>query len=213
MSLGSYNELLAEVANWLHRSNLTAKIPTFVKLAETTINRRLVSASREVEAPLATEVGSRFVALPADFGSPLALTSDYVEPRYQFTMKTPEQLPVNDEQTGIPRFWAIDGENIAFECVPDAIYPLQFRYLQSLNLSSVSQTNDTFARYPELYLFGALANAAPFVRDDKSIALWKNEFNTRLLEAAAEASRNRGMAPLQTDIPAMMTNGRLTRCQ
>lgn len=199
--LRDYNWLMAAIADLLHRRDLGARIPDWIRMAEAKINRKLNIYAKEVDAPLVSEISSRFVALPADYGSPICLQSRHVEPRYDFTLLEASQLTINDVTSGLPEFWAIDGANIAFERPADQAYPLQFRYVQSLYLSSTNLTNTLLEKNPDLYLYGALVHSAPYLRDDQRIAIWKNEFDDALRQVAAEASRSKSMAPLRTEVP------------
>jgi hypothetical protein len=156
MTLATYAELQSEVIDWLHRSDLSAKVPVFIQNAENIINRRLHIFPVEVETNLVADIGSRFVALPADYGSPVSLQSVHIEPRYDFTSALVEQLRINDDEQGLPVYWAIDGANIAFEKNADAAYPLRFRYWKTVYLSNANPTNAVFARAPDLYLYGAI---------------------------------------------------------
>ena len=55
-----YNWLLATVADWTHRTNLSVSIPDFIRFAEGTINRRLNIYAQEEEAMLVTEASSSY---------------------------------------------------------------------------------------------------------------------------------------------------------
>lgn len=200
----SYAFLCEQVARWLHRSDLTDDIPNFVRMAEAQIYRRLNVFPREIEVDLVSEVGSRFVALPPDYAEPLGLWSSHVEPRYEFTATIASALPINDDDARLPIYWAIDGANIAFEVPTDQAYPLQFRYFQTTYLSNAVQTNPLFLRAPEMFLYGALSHAAPFLADDARTPMWEAKFKQLMLEVAAEASRSKSVATLQTEIPASL---------
>lgn len=204
MAISTYSELQAAVADTLHRSDLTVQIPNFINLAECAINRRLNIYSKEVEADIASVIGSRFVSLPTDYSSPIALWSNYVSPREEIVFTTPEQLPVDENVSTLPQYWAIDGANIAFDVMADQVYSLTFRYVQSVFLSDLQTTIPIFAKNPDLYLYGALAHSAHYTRDDPRLVTWKNEYASILREVAAEASRSKGMANLATDIPAIL---------
>lgn len=200
-----YNWLLAAVADWLHRSDLTSRIPDWIRMAEAKINRKLNIYAKELDAPLVSEVGSRLVVLPSDYGSPIQLQSRHVEPRYDFIALDASQMVIDDDSRGLPKFWAIDGANIAFERPADQAYPLQFRYVQALHLSSTNVTNVILEKNPDLYLYGALAHSAPYLRDDARVLTWKTEFDDILRQVAAEASRSKSMAPLRTEVPLGVT--------
>lgn len=199
-----YNWLLATVADWTHRTNLTVTIPDFIRFAEGTIYRRLTTYAQEIEAMLVTEPGSRFVVLPADFGSPIQLQSRHIEPRYNFVAVDTNQLQINDDEPGLPVNWAVDGINIAFDRPADQAYQLSFRYLQSPYLSATNIMTPLLEKNPDLFLYGALVHAAPYVRDDPRMPMWKTEFDRILREVAAQAARSKSVAPLQTEVPYSM---------
>lgn len=210
-TLDSYGALKTMVADWLHRGDLTSRIPDFINLAEQTINRRLTIFPKDVELPLVAVAGSRLVPLPADYGSPIKLQSTYVEPRYDFTLVEASQLRIDDAGRGLPSYWAIDGANIAFECPCEQTYPLVLRYLQTVYLSDAAPTNAVFARASDLYLYGALANSAQFTRSDDRLPIWEQKFNLLLGQVAADAARSKGMAPLQTEIPGALSSSMSSR--
>lgn len=201
MPLTTYAELQTEVTDWLHRSDLAAKVPVFIQNAENVINRRLHIVPVEEETNLVAQIGSRFVALPADFGSPVSLQSPTIEPRHEFTPIMVEQMRIDDLSQGLPVYWAIDGANIAFEKNADAAYPLRLRYWKTVYLSNTSPTNEIYARAPDLYLYGALAQAAPYIVDDARLPMWEATFRRLLAEVATDTARSKTVAPLRTEIP------------
>lgn len=196
-----YNWLLSAVADELHRADLAARIPDWVRMAESNINRKLNIYQKEVEISFPSEAGSRFIMLPTDFSSPIALYSRQFEPREMLTAVVPEQLQIDDDNQGMPNYWAVDGINIAFEKPTDQAYPLFLRYVRSMYLSSTNITNVLLENNPDLYLYGSLVHSAPYIRDDARISLWQSLFDDALRQVAAEASRSRSVAPLRTDLP------------
>lgn len=204
MAYDTYDGLKATVADWLHRADLTSRIPDFIRLAEATINRRLTIFPKEVEVPLVSAIGSRFIALPSDYSSPIQLQTTYTEPREPLTLLEASQLPIDDANQGMPFYWAIDGANIAFERPSDQAYPLRLRYVQTVFLSDSNQTVPTLVRAPDLYLYGALVHSVEFTQNDARRPGWVTKFNQILQDVAAEASRSKGMAPLVTEIPGAL---------
>jgi len=205
-----YTWLLAAVADELHRADLTARIPDWIVFAEATINRKLNIYAKEIEAPLTTEIASRFIPLPDDYGSPLRLEMRDIEPRSDIIAVEATQLSINDDAAGIPIYWAIDGANIAFDRPADKSYPLMFRYVESLNLSSTNLTNPILLKNPDLYLYGSLLHSAPYIKDDMRIGTWKAMFDDALRQVAAEASRSKSVAPLRTELPISLIGTRRT---
>lgn len=197
MAFDTYANLQAEVIDWLHRPNLSAKVPSFIKLAEAAINRKLNISPKETTAALVTVPGSRFVVRPTDMGQPLALWQD--SDKLTATLVT--SLDPDTDQRGAPTYWAVDGPNLALDRLADAAYPLTFRYVQDTTLSDANPTNELLRRAPDLYLYGALAQAAPYMRDDARVGLWKSEFARLLQDVHAEYSRSKSVAALATEVP------------
>ena len=75
----------------------------------------------------------------------------------------------NSTQTsGTPNFFTIVGSNILLGVQPDSAKTLQINYYKNLTaLSDSNATNDILTNYPELYLYGSLAEAAPFIMQDE----------------------------------------------
>lgn len=201
MSFDTYTTLKAAVLDWLHRANLTAQVSDFVTLCEAEINRKLNIAPKEIDVPLVMVPASRFVVRPTDMSDPLALWLESYQPRVELTAKLPTTLPVTSVTSGPPRYWAIDGTNIAFEKPADQAYPLTFRYVQDTRLSDTNPTNELLRRSPDLYLYGCLAKAMLYTQNDARVALWKAEFTRILKDVRAEANRSKSVAPLMTEVP------------
>ena len=66
MALATYSDLLASVASWLNRDDLTAVIPDFVTLFERFANREIRTGAMEAETTLTAGASSPLIDLPAD---------------------------------------------------------------------------------------------------------------------------------------------------
>lgn len=64
MAITNYTDLQSTVADWLHRSDLTSAIPTFIQLAEKQMSRELRLKNQETEV---TDTATTTIALPADY--------------------------------------------------------------------------------------------------------------------------------------------------
>jgi hypothetical protein len=206
MPFSNYTELKAALGGadgWLHRSNLTAQIPDFIALAESRINRLARVRTMEIEAPLVMTVNSRVIALPAGFSVPLAVWLESVQPRQQLTAVVPESLSVTTAP-GMPHFWAIDGDNLAFERPADSAYPVTLRYSGNFTLSDAAPTNAVLTNYPDLYLHGAQLAAALYTRNPDQATLCKQLFDEAVREMNQNESRVRAAAPLRTELAHMV---------
>lgn len=197
MAFDTYAALQAGVVDWLHRANLAARVPEFIQLAEAEINRKLKIGPKEIPVALTMTPGSRFVARPTDMGQPIAVWRG--DERLTATLAA--SLDPNTTMAGAPMYWAVDGVNLAFDKLADQAYPITFRYVQDTRLSDSNPTNEVLLRSPDLYLYGALAQAAPYMRDDARAGMWKSEFLRILRDVNTEYGRQRSVAPLRTELP------------
>lgn len=169
MSLSTYADLQAQVANWLARSDLTAYIPDMITLFEASACRRLKVRPMETTVSIATTAGVG--TLPTDFlgyrrvtwtGQP---TTDlnYVAPS-AFKYDTPYSV------AGTPQEFTIEGTSISINPQDDT--GLQMVYYQ--RTAAVSGTlNWLWTNHPDAYLFGTLVEATAFTKDATKAALWK----------------------------------------
>ena len=67
MALGTYTELKDAIADWLDRSDLTARIPDFIALAEARINRELRIRPMEVRSTMVTTADQQYFQLPGGY--------------------------------------------------------------------------------------------------------------------------------------------------
>jgi hypothetical protein len=192
MSITTYAELQTAVANYLARSDLTAYIPDFISLAEATFQRDLRHRRMVAVLNLSTSASTATVALPSDFIEARSMILQSA-PNVILDYKTTNQLATDfpdDSVTGKPTEYAIVGSNIRLGKIPDAVYTIEIEYYQRIPVLSVSNTtNWVLTYYPDAYLFGALLQAQPFIKDDARINIWAT-FLTRTMEGIGlEANR------------------------
>lgn len=191
MTINTYATLQSAVGQWLHRSDLSGVIPDFITLAEANINRKLRIREMETSTATTSTGGTRAVALPTNWlegkrvylsTNPITVLS-YIPPqdywsRYMSTT------------SGIPVCYTIEGENILLGPIPDAGYVVNFLYYQKQGaLSATAHT--VFTNNPDIYLFGALTEAQPYVKDDKRFPLWVERFERAIQDAMREDERDR----------------------
>lgn len=198
MAISTYAELQTAVASWLNRSDLTDRIPDFITLAESGLNRRLRLRVMTQETSLSTTISSRTVPLPTAFIEPLVLWRLETD-RYPMVCRLPEMMAISTTE-GRPEYWAVD-ETLVFERPCDAVYSLIFRYVKGFALSDSATTNWLLTNHPDVYLFATLVEAAPYLRDDNLLAVWSARFEKALSEVMEKESRSRSLAPLTTDVP------------
>jgi len=207
MSLSTYAELVAAIDGsdgYLHRSDLTAKIPDFIKLAESKINRKLKLLLQETEATLTAVVGSRLMAVPTRFGTPIALWLTTYEPRDGLIYVNPESLTVTTSNGGSD-YYTVDGAYIATENPADVAYTYTLRYLTRFDLAT-TLTNTVLTNYPDVYLYGALLASAPYTLDTQNVGLWSGLYEAALKEAMTHSTATKSKAMLRTDFGGHTSN-------
>ena len=204
VGLDTYDDLKAEIAAWLRRSDLTDEIPSFIALAEAQMNRRL--RVRPMTARLAQNWNGEYVELPGDFLSERLVkltTGGTTVLRYL----TPEEMDakIRAPASGKPRFYALYGAELRLHPIPDQTYAAELVYLQALPaLSDSNASNWLLAVHPDAYLYGALTQSAPYLRADERLQTWTAPFGAVLTDIET-ADRTGAAARLISDAP---TGGR-----
>jgi hypothetical protein len=202
MSLNTYSTLQTAIADWSHSDDLTAKLPDFIANAEARLNDMLILRDMETESTLTTTVGNNYVPLPTGYVSPIALWIVISSYRQPLEMVEPEELPYYPSNN-IPRYWAIDGDNIRLDSPADAVYSLPFRFVQKANLSNANPTNYLLTERQDIYLAGAMVELARYTQNEAELGKWEQKFQQACAGFKARESRNRNV-PLRAD-PALIT--------
>ncbi len=188
MALDTYANLQLVVADWLNKSSLTAQIPDFITLAEVRLRRELkdwlrttllatnVTADYQLPATVQDVVGVSYndgAAGAHNFPVDLISRTDYQTwMERDAGANTPAgQLayPDLDVSTGITtlRFWppaTTTGPIANLKINVDGYLPA---------LSGSNPTNALLRDAPDIYLFGALAESAPYLQHDERLATWE----------------------------------------
>ena len=179
----TYTELKTEVANWLLKTNLTADIPTFIQLMEARIKRD--PRARKLQATTLS-VSADNKTLPSDFHSLNSLGHDGGTYYGPLNIIAADQLPgvrAAQGDTGPPTHASVIDNALRMAPVPDATYTLKMTYWRTIAaLSSTNATNWILDDHPDIYLYGTLAESAPFLKDDGRIAVWAGRYDAALEE-------------------------------
>jgi len=183
MALGTYTDLVASVAGWMDRTDLTAVIPDFVALAEARIARDLRIRKQITTAALPTTASVQGVTLPTDFLEIENITLSSTSPPASLAVVTPEILdrkfPFN-YQTGQPQVYAVVADSLLFGPTPDAVYTVSLDYYARFAGLSVTPTNWLLTNHPMVYLAGALCEGWLYLQDTDKVALWDQRYRTEV---------------------------------
>jgi hypothetical protein len=196
----TYTTLLAEVASYLSRADLTSTIPTFVQLAQARINRD-VRCREMITKSASFSITGEYVNLPSDF---LEVKHFYLNasPRKTLAALDAEGMtdlyPSSDSE---PRYFSVEGAQFRFSPAPSAtVTATLIYYAKPVTLATTTaETNVLFPTVaPDLYLYASLLEAESFIQNDPRLAVWAEAYQrgVEALNSSARGSRHGG--PLMT---------------
>jgi hypothetical protein len=199
---GTYAGLKASVADWLNRADLTAAVPDFITLAEGQMNRRL-RVRRMVGVATAT-ISAAYETLPGDFAGALALT---LSDGRQLDFLTPDALAqkrfLRQPGAAEPSHYSVVGTQLQFYPDPDQDYTALLTYYRMLPPLAAAGANWLLTCAPDAYLYGALTQASPYLKDDARIPVWGELFTAALSDLEA-ADRRESHATRLTPQPTLV---------
>ena len=170
MSLDTYTGLKASIASTLNKTNLTASIPDFITLAEAMMAREITSVG-QVDSWADVAVGSDGWQLPCEVDAVASVT--YAgEP---LSYLSPDR--VGEVVSTAPGYYTIDGGTL--RVVPAGTVTIRLKK-SFCPLSDSVSVNWLLREHPDAYLYGALMQAAPFLRDDERIPVWGRFFSNAI---------------------------------
>lgn len=178
MAIDTYAALQASIAGWIHRTDLTALLPDFITLTEKRITTLLKARASESVTTISTVAGVATAALPASLLGIDSLSIDNVAPAIEYLPPGAYFAHYPDvSYSGAPRHYTIVGEQIFFGPVPDAAYTIKCAMRASVvPLSDAAPTNALLAKWPNVYLYGALVEATDWTKDLEANAKYEGRF-------------------------------------
>jgi hypothetical protein len=202
MALGTFTELKDAVADWLDRSDLTARIPDFIALAEARISRDLRIRPMEVRSIMYTTSGQKYFNLPGGYIQMrnIQLNTNPTQPLEYITPEMLDRL-YGSNTTGKPKAYTLIGDEIQLSPIPDSAYELEMAFYEKFTAlgdgtSGTVTTNYLTKNAPDVLLYGALMEAEPFIKNDERIPVWLNGYSNAIdkLQKADQRDRHSGSA-------------------
>ena len=175
----NYTTLQTAIGDWLARSDLTTFIPNFIQNFEEDFLREPKNFGRWMETSLSVAIASSVAAVP----------SAYLGLKYAYVNGSPssrlDRMSLNQclgryprgGDTGLPGLIARDGANFIFGPEPDSTYTIKGTYWAKPTLLR-SFASDAAAHWlivnaPDICIYGALLQSAPFLRNDSRLQVWQ----------------------------------------
>lgn len=174
MAITTYTNLQTEIANWLHRDDLTDEIPDFIALCEATLQVRckLVEFESTATVTITAGVGT----LPTGF---VGMRSIYWNDStaQPLVYITPEQFDaMRSWGEGDTYFYTISGSTIRTSNTETGSAIMTY-YAKFVPLSGSNASNAILASFPDAYLYGSLAQAFIFTQDDANASKYSSLFS------------------------------------
>lgn len=180
MPITDYNSLQAAISDWMARSDISGVAADFIALAEARLNRLLEPVG--TTANLTGISNSNVVSIAS-----LALVepvSLYITAYQREKFIPPSALGTFYEQDtpNIPSNWAIEGQNIRFDCPLDIPYPIRFTYQGRFALSDAAPTNEFLTNSPDLYLAASIVWGSVYVKAAPDVSMWSSMLDAFVAE-------------------------------
>lgn len=189
-TIATYSDLVTAVTEYLARdqdTTLIARIPTFIQLAEAKFNRELFVRQMETRSVATIDTTTsepEFISLPTDFQSMRRIRLSSVSGKPTLAFMSGQQLEewrmMHNNVSGTPKFFSIMGTEIELAPTPSADCVVEMVYRKNIPPISIALTNWLLTLAPDLYLYGALLESAPYMKEDDRIQTWALGFKTAL---------------------------------
>ena len=194
MAITTYAELQTAGANWLDRTDLTARIPEFIELAEANFNR-VIRQPDMVAKNDSFSLAAQYTTLPTDTLEITRIVVD-VSPPITLEYLTPEEISERRSvlnSTGRPLYFTVIGGSTGqLEVLPspDSTYTSSIVYYTKIPaLTDSATTNWLLSSHPDIYLYGLLVEAEPYLKNDERLPVWASQLDKSLAELRLQGQR------------------------
>lgn len=174
----TYTSLLTTVADYLERDDLTARYPTFIRLAEKKVARILKAQLATLTVTDSLTLNSALVTKPERWVENLSFTvtvDGQVIPLKKRSRETIQSMYPDSTSAGTPKYYAEWQQNYFYiGPLPDAAYAFELLYYQEpIPLDDENQTNYLTENAPDLMIYSTLLEAEGYLKNDDRVPLWK----------------------------------------
>lgn len=188
-TITSYATLQSAIADYLNRQDLTAQIPMFIQFCEADLNTRLRCREQIIRAEATSD--EEYVQLPSDWLEAINLQIiDGTSPLRYVTMDEADIIVKEQRYQHVVAYSLMNG---AIELVPGPTDNVEIEMVYYGKIPALSDNNTSnwlLARAPDVYLYGALTHAAPFLLDDQRVAVFGSFYTGRVQALNDEAQKS-----------------------
>lgn len=199
MAITTYAELQSSIADWLLRTDLTAVIPDFIALAEAQMSRDLRHWRQEKRVE--TTINERYETVPVDWLETISLRRDDGVEVEHVGIDFISRLDPN--ATGKPEYYRVGSGTFEFWPAPPEAQAVILSYFAKVPaLTDSATSNWILAQYPDIYLYGSLMHAAPYLKDDERVGVWGSMYQRAIDAANRDSKRARHSGQISMKVRA-----------
>lgn len=197
MTIDTYTTLQTALQNWFKGRSDTgfvSAIPDFIALCEAGLNRRLRVRQMEGRYTATITAGNQYLAAPSGMISFRRLIITSSAPARVLGYVTPDEMYAlwpDSTATGTPVNYTVIGTEVQFGPTPDRNYTVEGDYYAQIPNLATNTTNWLLQTFPDIYLYGALLQAAPFIGNDSRIPVWQGFYTTAMTELEENDEKDR----------------------
>ena len=200
MAITTYSELKTSIANWLNRDDLTSVIPDFISLAEARIARDLRHWKQEKR--VTTDIDERYENLPNDLIEIRQVQHTAGGVISSISSIEMENRRAASDAGGKSKYMRLTADQIEFYPTPDTTYNISMLYYGRIPaLTDLEPDNWLLRDAPDIYLYGALVQSAPYLVDDARTQLWAGLYQSSMDALNIENEKARVAGPLSMGVP------------
>lgn len=185
-----YDSLVLNVSDYIARNDLEDYYPTFIQLTENRLNSALKVPGMETETTLTLGVDGT-VATPATYVEWImvnwkAAPAGRVQ-RLRYVEANSPEFTHRFRPNGAPQYYTVAGGKI--RTAPGRAGTIDAVFYQRVpSLTPTAQTNWLIQKAPQLYLYGVIAEAYSFQKDEARASEWMKNADDRLKLFIEESS-------------------------
>ena len=95
-------------------------------------------------------------------------------------------------QGGTPKFYTIVADEISLGPVPGSVITMEMLfYKRFTDLSDAAPTNWLLTNAPDIYLYGSMLEAEPFIMNDERVSLWSSALSEAVSQIQEQDNKDR----------------------
>ena len=94
--------------------------------------------------------------------------------------------------SGTPNFYTILADEVSLGPIPASILTMEMLFYKTFtNLTALAPTNWLLTNAPDIYLYGTMLEAEPFIMNDERVPLWSQGFAQAVADLQEQDNKDR----------------------